>query len=479
MSQLTNRLSLLGGALAAAALCAAPAATGQGTAPQAALTRVSPSGPNSLEVDGTVTPGNSATTVVVDYGTTPRLGSQTAPITIGAGPQQVPFAASVTGLASGTLYYVEIVATDASGSGSSSIGSATTEASGPGSPGPSTTGSASGHLAASVLRPGLPYADLAGVACVGASFCQAVGGFGSGFGQARSGGGWAASYNGRSWRTTVTRGSMRPGFSAVTCTSRSFCMTVGANNQQTIGERWNGRRWSAVSTITPAGGGDEGLTAVSCTASRNCWAVGFTHGAMSTPADELLEHWNGSRWSLASPGPIHGFLTSISCASASSCWVTGLSTALAHWNGSRWRLVSLDGKYTQTIVSCPKATECWVLAKHGYLLAALHLVGSRWSSAPIASGPQLASDTIQGVACGSEADCWAVGSGPARSGSTASAPFAEQWDGSAWKVAKLTGSAAARGYLTAVACGSSTACVAVGASGGATSSKPLVASSGH
>ena len=75
-------------------------------------------------------------------------------------------------------------------------------------------------------------------------------------------------------------------------------------------ERWDGRSWSvAASQITPG----DGLSAVSCTTPTDCMAVGANR-----TVGTLVERWNGTRWSVvATPAqPYGGQLFGVACTSA-------------------------------------------------------------------------------------------------------------------------------------------------------------------
>jgi NHL repeat-containing protein len=69
----------------------------------------------SARMVGTVDPRHSATGYVFEYGTTPALGSSTAPLDIGAGTTPITLSQVVGGLKKDTTYYFRLVATNAFG----------------------------------------------------------------------------------------------------------------------------------------------------------------------------------------------------------------------------------------------------------------------------------------------------------------------------------------------------------------------------
>lgn len=72
-------------------------------------------GDTSARFLGTIDPRHSATEYVFEYGTTPALGSSTAPVAIGDGTTPQIVSQPVQGLISGTTYYVKLVATNGAG----------------------------------------------------------------------------------------------------------------------------------------------------------------------------------------------------------------------------------------------------------------------------------------------------------------------------------------------------------------------------
>ena len=90
-------------------------------------------------------------------------------------------------------------------------------------------------------------------------------------------------------------------------------------------EHWNGTAWSIVSAASLPGGDDTRLHAVTVISPANVWAV----GGMSVPggtAHSLIEHWNGTSWSVVpSPAaePAAASLAGISAASPSDIWAVG------------------------------------------------------------------------------------------------------------------------------------------------------------
>ncbi|MFN2581249.1 MAG: hypothetical protein ABR498_00710 [Candidatus Dormibacteria bacterium] len=157
---------------------------------------------------------------------------------------------------------------------------------------------------------------------------------------------------------------------AVSCTRHDFCMAVGERAEvrtpsspanQSLIERWNGTSWSIVSSPSPSQLGPNQplpnevgnyLDGVSCVDASFCVAVGYDYSsATSTHAPiGLVEHWDGSAWSLVdSPNPSQtgDFLDAVSCTSRDFCVAVGFAldgssydNLAEEWNGSAWSVLT-------------------------------------------------------------------------------------------------------------------------------------------
>lgn len=306
---------------------------------------------------------------------------------------------------------------------------------------------------------------LSAVSCLSTKVCTAVG--------AQSVGGssvpLAERWNGSSWsiqQTPKPAGSTSSELIGVSCTSRTFCIALGAfkGGFKTFVERWNGSRW-AIQRI-PKG---FRATGVSCTSRRACIAVGggaYTDGILGFfGGGSSVGRWNGTRWSLQRGSP--SGLSDVSCASATACVAVG--SGAARWNGRRWSVLRTPhpgfgmGDWLWGL-SCSSATACTAVGAANIdsagdtvpVVDRLH--GTRWS---MQRTPNLGGRTSQlnHVSCATTNACVAVGSqGSARS------TLAEGWNGSRWTI-QATDNLLGNGgpsELNGVSCTSSRACTAVG-----------------
>jgi len=178
-------------------------------------------------------------------------------------------------------------------------------------------------------------------------------------------------------------------------------------------EHWDGQRWT--STVAPVGPWDQGagLVAVSAAGPRDVWAVGL--GIKNGQNGTLIEHWDGSSWSVVSspnPSGTDNRLTAVAAISENDAWTVGdyfgperPEPLIEHWNGASW-----------TVVDAPS---------------------------PAGNIRQLS-----GISAVDAADVWAVGF-QTKSDGTGSKPLIEHWDGASWLVVPSP-NLGAGGQLTSV-----------------------------
>ncbi|MHB1570028.1 MAG: hypothetical protein ACYC0H_12605 [Solirubrobacteraceae bacterium] len=460
----------------------ASTALAQGGPPQAVLSSLQAAGSNGLQLTGSVSSNGLDTSFSIQYGPSPALGESTPPTDVGSagtgscGCEPTPIQQPIFGLSPDTHYYVRIAATNSSGTVYSQTLSAWTQTSngqpGGSSPGPGSSSSANDELVVRELpRLGLPHAGLVSVSCPSSSFCMAVGSFGAGL----STGSFFERWNGRSWRRTDVQRATN--WLAVSCLSESLCMAVGTGpGARVAGARWNGRAWSRVgafspppSAVQPGANPGEALQSLSCATPRDCWAVGYDYGRT------LVEHWTGRSWSRSSAPVRKGSLISVSCASAGDCWAVSTplnATAIAplQFNGRAWQVAQLPGAFTQRryqdqVVSCRTPVSCWVVGSSsasGSQPSAVHRTGSSWRMVGMPA-PARAEAFLQALDCGSAGYCWALGGATVGAGVVRPSSLAEEWDGSAWHIATVTGPMR-RTLLTSISCPTASFCLAVGGS---------------
>src|SRR4051794_13049741 len=170
----------------------------------------------------------------------------------------------------------------------------------------------------------LPEADISisSSSCTSSSFCVAVG-------DAEKGS-WtyASHWNGTKWNlvSTPNPNANQNQLNGVSCSSSTACTAVGSREwgKETLAIRWNGTSWSTQTTTNP--GTANGLNGVSCTSSTHCVAVGSK--TSSGTETTMAMTWNGTSWTTqTTPNPagaLSASATAISCTSSTACVAVGV-----------------------------------------------------------------------------------------------------------------------------------------------------------
>jgi hypothetical protein len=175
-------------------------------------------------------------------------------------------------------------------------------------------------------------------------------------------------WNGTGWTSMSTPpnppGPVEGDLTTVSATSATNVWAVGtydlaytSQSYDNYSVHWNGSTWTevpmpVVTSADPLLGYQ--INSIDAISPTNVWAVGdsgdnvadfYASGGGGTPASTLIEHYNGTSWSIAT-SPATGAtaaLTSVTATSASN--VTAVGTAggqalIENWNGSAWTTVS-------------------------------------------------------------------------------------------------------------------------------------------
>ena len=113
------------------------------------------------------------------------------------------------------------------------------------------------------------------------------------------------------------------------------------------------------------------------------WAVGDDTNSPAPSAEyaPLVEHWNGSTWSVVA-SPVTGtsdFVAGIAAVSASDIWAVGYYrtsldpygpyfTLIEHWNGSAWSIVTSPSPGSMAsdllaVARIPGTQEVWAVGE--------------------------------------------------------------------------------------------------------------------
>ncbi len=251
---------------------------------------------------------------------------------------------------------------------------------------------------------------------------------------------------------------------AVAAVSASDVWAVGwyynnsINAFQTLIEQWNGTSWSVVASPNASSGLNQ-LYSVAAVSTNDVWAVGEYFNTSSDITETLIEHWDGSSWSVvSSPGLTYSVLYSVTAFSASDIWAVGDaggSSLVEQWNGTSWNVVtspnlgSID--ILQSVTQVPGSSNLWAVGNYlnsgvGTQTLIEQWNGTSWS---IVSSPNVGSvaNYLVSVAASSANDVWAVGE-YLNKGGTVMLTLIEHWNGSQWS---FVPSPKGDGFLSGVA----------------------------
>ena len=344
----------------------------------------------------------------------------------------------------------------------------------------------------------LSVAELSGVSCPTATNCTAVGDADSAdFTSSQT---LIEHWNGTTWTMVPSDLTVHAQLHAVSCPTATNCTAVGVRGNsalttaKTLIEHWSGTTWTIVPSPNPTALPLATLTGVSCPTPANCTAVGFAGNTAFTTAKTLIEHWNGTTWTIAAsvnPALPVALLQGVSCPSATSCTAVGaaenhssgtLRSLVERWNGKTWTLVASPnptGPAVLYAVSCPTATNCTAVGNVNNTASTVSKTfierwnGQSWAIVPSPTPTLFPFAGLSGVSCLTATNCTAVGS-DYNIGATVSKTLIERWNGKSWTIVPSPNpSALPSPELFAVACPTASDCTAIGADYGSTSAAPL------
>ncbi len=221
----------------------------------------------------------------------------------------------------------------------------------------------------------------------------------------------------------------------------------GGGVAATLAMHWDGTTWTKVTTPDPGTNQINVLENVHAIAANDVWAVGYTQVTSGSSDQTLIEHWDGSAWTVitsANQNVDDNVLFDVSAAGTSDAWAVGtfdtgasttLSTLVEHWNGTAWSVVTSPNNGTSDNkllgVAAVSATNAWAVGfgipTGGAPAQSLaeHWDGSTWSIVT-SDNPDLGFIGLSGVTALPGSNVWAVG-GQDSSGDTAENTLIEQF----------------------------------------------------
>jgi hypothetical protein len=180
-------------------------------------------------------------------------------------------------------------------------------------------------------------------------------------------------WNGRAWKIVASPNFAPSGNTlvAISAVAASDIWAVGTttgasstSGYQPLIEHWNGRQWSISNSPALAGR----LFSVAAIGPNDAWAVGSYSGPHGIQT--LIEHWNGTHWSIVSSPNLSAIneLNSVVKISANDVWAAGDSTnsstpsaeftpLIEHWNGTKWSVVNSVLQGTSALLTAMAAVS--------------------------------------------------------------------------------------------------------------------------
>jgi hypothetical protein len=257
----------------------------------------------------------------------------------------------------------------------------------------------------------------------------------------------AEHFDGTTWSVVPTAAVTNASLSSVAAVASNDVWAVGSvttvvqghkqssTTISTLIEHWDGTQWSAVPSPTPANGGELGsVTAVSL---NDVWAMGNVLDSSGAAVAALVEHWDGTSWSIVSSSAFNGVTNPVVSADASNdVWAVAGTTSL-HFDGTQWSVINPNTGVTGVGVEALSPTNVWAVGQgrdsdgDSNFARIEHFDGTSWSIVPSPRvNPAEPLDTqseLAGIAAISANDIWAVGE-------ALNQTLTEHWDGTSWSV---------------------------------------------
>jgi hypothetical protein len=220
---------------------------------------------------------------------------------------------------------------------------------------------------------------------------------------------------------------------------------------------WDGTSWTAEPLPTLPGEFDSDTSASIVDISpADAWLVGAYLN--SSGADvSIIAHWDGTAWSLVSHPAAAIALTAIAASGPGDVWAVGVGASpsfpavIEHYNGSKWTVsATLPGIRLNGVTSIGPA-RAWAVGAGagGNTTATVEWNGSSWNVVP--SPNPSTDDGLSAISAVGGGDIWAVGNEVDFSTGVGDAqPMALHWDGTAWTTVPAVGVGPDRGGVTGI-----------------------------
>jgi hypothetical protein len=153
--------------------------------------------------------------------------------------------------------------------------------------------------------------------------------------------------------------------------SKNDIWAVGRYNNGSINrvliEHWDGTGWTVVPSPNANSTYGDWLSSVAALSANNIWAVG--NSGTPDSYQPLIEHWDGSNWTVVPSPNVSGNLSKIAAISTNNIWAVGSNTSgetlIEHWDGSNWSIVASPdpGLISNSLsgIAVVSASEVWAV----------------------------------------------------------------------------------------------------------------------
>jgi hypothetical protein len=267
------------------------------------------------------------------------------------------------------------------------------------------------------------------------------------------------------WRVQQTQNPGPPsaivdfGLESVSSAAANDAWAVGSNSlvsPRPLAEHWNGRTWKAVNAPLPTGAPQATFHGVHQLSPTNAWAVGETQSATAGDQRTLIEHWDGTHWTVVpSPNPETGSgasdtLRAVSGTGPNDLWAVGdysdgqtfIAMLFEHWDGTTWTFVpppSTAGTNFAIAVTAISSKDVWVVGDTAQATESAHWDGKVWKfvSTPILMDGIAPQNFLTGVTANGPNDVWASGYEDNVNQQNLADPYLLHWTGTSWTLTKV------------------------------------------
>jgi hypothetical protein len=197
-------------------------------------------------------------------------------------------------------------------------------------------------------------------------------------------------------------------------------------------EHWDGTSWSVVSSPKLSQGGT--LSGVAAISTNDVWAVGNVLDSSGAVVAELAEHWDGTSWSVVSSPAFNagGSVGRVSADASNDVWAVG-GNVILHFDGTNWsRTVLPLARYGGPAlfgIAALSPSNVWAVgmvrpsAAFEWMPLVKHWNGTSWSTVGSPDPNRNIGYNLAGIAAISGSDIWAAGT-----------VGIENWDGTSWSL---------------------------------------------